>query len=113
MSAKPLDEPLPGDKTFRLEQEIRFYTIEDSHETEKGEESEILVVYNLSLAASKQKLVKKQFPYIDTFDHKGPVIIDAMRNITTGVVEQLDITSPMFVDKRLANTQRILRGAAL
>ena len=36
-----------------------------------------------------------------------------MRNITVGVFEHLNITSPMDVDKRLAYTQRILRGAAL
>ena len=36
-----------------------------------------------------------------------------MRDITIGVFEHLNITSPMDVDKRLAYTQRILRGATL
>ena len=62
---------------------------------------------------SKQNLVKRNFPYIDTFNHKGPVVISVMRNITVGVFEHLKITSPMNVDKRLSYTQIILRGAAL
>ena len=36
--AKPLYKPPYGDKTFGIEPEIWFYAIEDSHETEKGEE---------------------------------------------------------------------------
>ena len=36
-----------------------------------------------------------------------------MRDLTVGVFEHLQITSPMDVDKRLAYTQRIIRGAAL
>ena len=36
-----------------------------------------------------------------------------MRDLNVGVFEHLDITSPMDVDKRLAYTKRILRGAAL
>ena len=36
-----------------------------------------------------------------------------MRDITAGVFEHIEITSPMDVDKRTAYTQRILRGSAL
>ena len=36
-----------------------------------------------------------------------------MRNLTVGVFENLKITSPMDMDKRLAYTHHILRGAAL
>ena len=36
-----------------------------------------------------------------------------MHNLTVGVFEHLDITSPMDVDNSLAYTQRILRGFAL
>ena len=90
-SAKPLGKPPPGDKTCGIEPAIRFYEIEDGDETEKGEESEILVVYDSSLAASKKNLVKRQFPYIDTFDHEGPVVINTMRNLTVGVFEHLEI----------------------
>ena len=36
-----------------------------------------------------------------------------MGNLTVGVFENLEITSPMDVTKRLAYMQRILRGAAL
>ena len=34
-SAKPSGKPPPGDKTFGIEPEIRFYAIEDCDETEK------------------------------------------------------------------------------
>ena len=43
-SAKTLGKPPPGDKTFGIEPVIRFYYIEDDDETEKVEETEILVV---------------------------------------------------------------------
>ena len=36
-----------------------------------------------------------------------------MHDLTIGVFENLDITSPMDVDKRLAYKQLILRGATL
>ena len=40
-------------------------------------------------------------------------MISAMCNLTAGVFRHLEITSPMYVKKRLDYTQRILRGAAL
>ena len=43
------------------------------------------------------------------FGHEGPVVISVMRDLTVGLFENLDITFPMDVDKRLAYTQRILR----
>ena len=112
-SANNLVKPSPRDKSFGLEPAIRFYEIEDGDETEKGEKSEILVVYDSSLAESKQNLIKRQFPYIDTFDHEGPVVINTMHNLTSGVFEHLEIISFIDVDKRLAYTQRILKGPAL
>ena len=112
-TAKPLGKPPPRDKTCGLEPYIRFYEIEDGDDTEKVEESEILVVYDSSLAASKKNLIKRQFPYIDTFDHEGPVVINVMRNLTVRVFEHLEIILPTDVDKMLAYTQRILRGSAL
>ena len=57
--------------------------------------------------------MKRQFPNIDMFDHVGTVFIDMMHNLTVGVFERLDITSPMDVDKMPAYTQRILGGSAL
>ena len=77
-TAKPSGKPPPGDKTYGLEPDIRFYEIEDGYETEKREEAEILVVYDSSLAASRQNLVKRQFTYINTIDHEVPVVINAM-----------------------------------
>ena len=47
------------------------------------------------------------------FDHEGSTVVSAMRNLTVGVFENLDITSPMDMDKRVAYMQRILIGAAL
>ena len=111
--AKPSCKPPPGDKTFGVDTAIRFYALEHGDETKKWEEAEILVVYDSSLAASKQKLAKRQFPYIDMFDQEGPIVISAMHDLTVGVFEHLEIISLTDVDKRLACTQRILRGAVL
>ena len=36
-----------------------------------------------------------------------------MRDLHVGVFENLEITTPMDVEKRIAYTQRILRGTAL
>ena len=57
--------------------------------------------------------MKSQFLYFDTLDHKVPVVISAVCVLTVGVFEHLNITSPMDVEKRIAYTQCILRGAAL
>ena len=108
----PLGKPLPGDKIFRLDPAIHFYEIEDRDESEKCEESEILVVYDSSLAASKQILFKRQFPCINMFNHEGPVVINAMHDLTVRLFEHLKIISPTDMEKRLAYT-RILRGSAL
>ena len=87
--AKPLCGPWPGYKTCEL------------------------VVYKSSLVSSKKNLVKRHFPYIDTSDHEGPVVINAIRDLTVGLFEHLYIISPTDVDKRLYYTQFILRGSAL
>ena len=108
-----MGKPASGDKTCGLEPAIHFYEIEDGDETEKVEESEILGIYNSSLEAYKQNLVKRQFLYIDTLNHEGLVLINAMRDLTSGVFDHLEIISPTDVDTRLAYTQRILRGSAL
>ena len=55
----------------------------------------MLVVHNSDLVASKQNLVKRKFPYIDTFDHEGPAVVSAMRELDVGVFEHLEITPPM------------------
>ena len=82
-AAKPLGKPLPGDKILGLDPEICFYAIEDGDDTEEGKESEILVVHDSSLALSKKNLVKRKFPYIDMFDHEGPAVVSAMRDLTS------------------------------
>ena len=45
--------------------------------------------------------MKIKFPYINTFDQEGSVVIRAMRNIMARVFEHLEITSGMDVDKVL------------
>ena len=109
-SAKTLGKTPPGDKTLGLDPEIRFYAIEDGDDTEEGEEAEIIVIHESSLTASKKNLVNRKFPYINTFDHECPTVVSAMRDLTAGVFEHLDINSPMDVDKMVAYTQRILKG---
>ena len=47
------------------------------------------------------------------FDHEGPVVVSMIRNLTSGVFEHLEITSPMDVHKSVNYTQRLLRGASL
>ena len=101
-AAKPLGNPPPGDKNFGLEPAICFYDIEEGYETEKGEASEILFVYDSSLAASKRNLIKRQFTFINTFNHEGLVVINTMRDLTVRLFEHLDIISPTDFDKRLS-----------
>ena len=79
---KPLGKPLPGNKTLVIEPVVRFHAIKYSENTEEGEEVEIIFIYNSNLSISKQKLVKRKFPYIDTFDPEGPTIVYAMCNLT-------------------------------
>ena len=68
---------------------------------------------NKSLTAAKKNLVKRKFPFIDTFNHKGPDVVRVMRNLTVGVFEHLEITSLIDVYQRISYTQHILWGAAL
>ena len=48
--------------------------------------------------ATKQNLVKRNFPYINTFDHQGSIVVCAMHDLTVGVFEHIYITPPMDVD---------------
>ena len=47
------------------------------------------------------------------FDREELAVVSAMRSLTSGVFDHLEITSPMDADQRIAYTQRILRGGAL
>ena len=111
--AKPSVKPPPRDKNLGLETAIRFCDIEDSYKTEEGEEAEILVVHDSKCLVSKKKLVRRNFPYTNTFDHEGPAVVSAIRDLNVGVFEHLEITSPMDIYQRIAYIQRIMRGAAL
>ena len=63
--------------------------LEDSDETSEGEEAEILVVHDSSLLVSKQNLVKRKFLYIDMFDHEGPAVVNAMRELNAECLSTL------------------------
>ena len=77
-ATKLLNKPPPGDKTLGIDPEIRFYKLEDGGDTEEVEESEIIVIRDSSIAPSKQYLINRKFPYIDTFDHEGPAVVRSM-----------------------------------
>ena len=109
-AAKTSGKPLPGDKTLGIEQDIRFYTIEDGDETAEREQAWILVIHDSNLALSKQNLVNSKFPYIDMFDHEGPAVVSTMLELKSGVFEHLGITSPMELDQSIAYMQCITRG---
>ena len=109
-TSKPNRKPPPGDKTIGLETAIRFYEIEYGNKTKKLEESEIFFINDSILMASNQNLVKRRFPFINMFNHKGPYVISAMRYLTVGVFEHIDITSILDIDIKIKYTEGILRG---
>ena len=112
-TAKPVGKPTHRNKTLGLFPAIRFYKIEDGDKTEEGEESEMLIIHDSILAASKQNLLKRRFRYIDMFDHEGPTIIRAMRDLTVGVFKYHDIMSVMDVYLKIKYMGRIIRRPAL
>ena len=46
---------MPGDKYLGLDPSILFDSIEDSDNTEEGEKSEILIIHDKILTATKQR----------------------------------------------------------
>ena len=48
-----------------------------------------------------------------TFDHKGPTVVNVMRNLTVGVFEHLSITSSLDVYVRMKYIEIILKVSAL
>ena len=110
---KPFGKPLPMDKTIGLETSIGLYEIEEGDKTEEGEDAEILIIHDKILAATKQKVFKRKFPYINMFNHQGLAVVCVMLNLTSGVFEHLETTAHMYVYKRVNYMQRLLRGAAL
>ena len=40
------------------------------------------------------------------FDHEGPVVASAMRGLTIGVFEHLEITYPIYVKKSILEHER-------
>ena len=112
-TAKPLVKPIPGNNTLGLDPEILFYKLEDGDETPEGEEAEIFVIHDSILAASKQNIVNRKFLYIDMSNHDVHASVNAVHDLTSGVFDHLEITSPMDMDQRVSYTQHILRGAVL
>ena len=68
---QPLGKTLLGNKTPGIDPSMIFYELEGGDNTEEGEESETLVIHNLSIALYKQNFVKRKFPCINTFNHEG------------------------------------------
>ena len=83
-TAKPNGKPPPRSKSLGIEPAILFYEIEGGDKTDKLEESEVLIMHDKSLVTTKKNLVKRKFPYINMFDHHGPDLVFAMRNLTVG-----------------------------
>ena len=102
LAAKPSCKPLPGDKSLGIEKTTHFYDIEDDDETEEGEAVEIFVTHNSRIAASNNIIAKQNFPYYDIFNHEGPAVLSAIRDLTIRLFEHLGITSLMDVDQRVA-----------
>ena len=60
---------------------------------------------------SKQTLDKIKSPFIYTFNHEGPAVINVMRDLMVVLFEHLDITSRLDLDLRIKYIKRILRGS--
>ena len=88
-TANPQYIPPYGDESLSLDPAIRLYKIEDGDRAEEGKDTEILIIQDISLPATNQKLVKRKFLYIDTFDHMGPAVVRTMCNLTSRVFEHL------------------------
>ena len=86
---KPNSKPPPGDKSLGIDPDIRFYKTEDGYLTEEVQEEEILTMHDKILTATKKNIVKRKFPYIDTFENQGPSVVRAMKNIAVRVFEHL------------------------
>ena len=109
-TTKPNGKPQSVDKLLGIEPDIRFYEIED---VEKGKEAEILVIHDLRLVETKKNIIKRKFPYIDTFNHRRPDVVRMMRDLPIEVFEHLEKISPLDVDKGIKYMQRIIRGMGL
>ena len=62
---------------------------------------------------TNQNIIKRKFPYIDTFDHELTDVISTMRDPTVGMFGHIEIISDMDVYKRIIYTDCILRGSVL
>ena len=84
-TVKPLRNPPPGDKHLGLETAICFCELEEGDNTKEGEDAEILIIQDKILASTKQNLIKRKLPYIDTFDKQVAAVACAMRDLTRRV----------------------------
>ena len=61
-------------------------------------------MYGSRLTKTKKNFIKSKLPYINKFDYEGPSVISAMRDLTVGVFEYIEITPKMDVYKRIKYT---------
>ena len=61
----------------------------------------MLSIHDSSLELTNQNLVKIKSPHINTFGYNKLTIFNAMRDLTIGVCEHLDITAKMDVDQKV------------
>ena len=61
-------------------------------------------MHNQSLTETEQNVIKKNFLCINMFDHQGLAVVRAMNDLTVGVFEHLEITSPMDFDQIIGYT---------
>ena len=62
---------------------------------------------------TKKNLLSGRSHYIDTFNHEGPELVNAIYDLSGDFFDRLEINSPTDVYKRVAYTQRIIRGYML
>ena len=67
----------------------------------------------MRLVETKKNIIKRKFPYIDTFNHRRPDVVRMMRDLPIEVFEHLEKISPLDVDKGIKYMQRIIRGMGL
>ena len=48
--------------------------------------------------ATNQKLAKKEFYVIKTFDHEVPTVVNVIYDLMVGIVEHMNITSILDID---------------
>ena len=61
-------------------------------------------MYGSRLTKTKQNFIKSKLPYINNFDYEGPSVISAMRDLTVGVFERVEIAYKLDLYLRIKYT---------